>query len=210
MSCAICHNPSFGYEVPVAAAIGAANTPLGRHAPTTLNLAWTEKFFWDGRANSLEEQAKGPITASVEMNAKIENVLKRLSNIDEYQTWFERLFPNEGVSEKAMLTAIATFERTHVSNKAPFDRWVDGDETAISDAAKQGFVLFNGKAECSNCHMSWNFTDNKFHDIGLKTEDIGRAALEPDNKMAKHAFKTPGLRNLTYRAPFMHNDFEIN
>lgn len=205
MSCATCHNPSFGYEVPVATAVGAANTPLGRHAPTALNLAWTEKLFWDGRADSLEEQAKGPITASVEMNSKIEDVLVRLSNITEYKSWFERLFPGDGVSEKSMLQAIATFERTLVSNKAPFDRWVDGDETAISAVAKQGFVLFNGKAKCADCHTGWNFTDNKFHDIGLTTNDIGRAALEPDNKQAKYAFKTPGLRNLTYRAPFMHN-----
>ncbi len=88
---------------------------------------------------------------------------------------------------------------------SPFDRWVDGDETAISASAKRGFDLFTGKANCASCHTGWNFTDNQFHDIGLFSEDLGRGELEPDNPKAAHAFKTPGLRNTEYRAPFMHD-----
>ncbi|MEO1065898.1 MAG: cytochrome c peroxidase [Pseudomonadota bacterium] len=205
MSCASCHNPSFGYEVPFPTAIGAQNTPLGRHAPTVLNLAWSNTFFWDGRAATLEEQAAGPITAPVEMNGKFPEILDRLAAIAQYQTWFDRLFPTQGMTKETILTAIATYERTIVTDLAPFDRWVNGDEDAISKSAKRGFQLFNGKAKCSSCHTGWNFTDNRFHDIGLETDDIGRAEYEPDNVAAKHAFKTPGLRNLTYRAPFMHN-----
>ncbi len=205
LSCASCHNPSFGYEVPVAGAVGAANKPLGRHAPTVLNAAWTPHFFWDGRAKDLEEQAAGPLTAPVEMNATFPEVVARLKNVPEYKTWFERLFPGTGVTRETILTAIATYERTVVSGWAPFDRWVEGDDEALTDAAKRGFALFTGKAQCSNCHTGWNFTDNKFHDIGIRTDDIGRAKYEPDNPYAKHAFKTPGLRNLTYRAPFGHH-----
>lgn len=205
MNCASCHNPSFGYETPVPTAIGAANTPLGRHAPTVLNLAWTPHFFWDGRAATLEEQAAGPITAPVEMNARFEEVVDRLEAIEEYRTWFERLFPGQGVARETILTAIATYERTVVSGVAPFDRWVEGDDEAISESARRGFGLFVGKAQCSLCHSGWNFTDDRFHDIGLPSDDIGRAAYEPDNALARHAFKTPGLRNLTYRAPFMHD-----
>jgi cytochrome c peroxidase len=91
-----------------------------------------------------------------------------------------------------------------VAGSAPFDRWVEGDQAAISPAAQRGFALFNGKAGCAGCHTGWNFTDNQFHDIGIPTKDIGRAAFEPDDPLAQYAFKTPGLRNLTYRAPFGH------
>lgn len=205
MNCATCHNPSFGYEAPVAQIIGAANTPLGRHAPTILNLAWTSDLFWDGRAASLEEQAAGPITAPVEMNGKFDEIVPRLQEIDLYQEWFNELFPGKGITRDAILTAIATYERTVLSGTAPFDRWVDGDEESISASAKRGFELFIGKAQCANCHSGWNFTDNEFHDVGMPDEDIGRGKYEPDNIAAQQAFKTPGLRNLTYRAPYMHD-----
>lgn len=205
MNCASCHNPSFGYEAPVEFAVGASNEPLGRHAPTTLNMAWVTPLFWDGRAATLEEQAAGPITAPVEMNGNFDEIVETLSEIEEYKTWFDRLFPGQGVTRETILTAIATYERTIVTGWSPFDRWVDGDQNAMSQSAINGFRLFNGKANCAVCHSGWNFTDNEFHDIGLYTEDIGRAALDRSSIKNRHAFKTPGLRNLTYRAPFMHN-----
>jgi cytochrome c peroxidase len=205
MSCASCHNPSFGYEAPVDRAVGAANEKVGRHAPTVLNAAWVAPFFWDGRAPSLEAQAEGPITAAVEMNMHFDDLLRDLGQIGEYETWFQKLFPDTGLTKDNVLTALATYERTVVTDWAPFDRWVDGDDDAITASAKKGFELFNGKANCAACHSGWNFTDNKFHDIGLPTDDIGRGKLEPDNVMAQYAFKTPGLRNLTQRAPFGHN-----
>jgi hypothetical protein len=115
LSCASCHNPSFGYEVPVPGAIGAANKPLGRKAPTVLNAAYTPIFFWDGRAKDLEEQAQGPITASAEMLGKFSDIIIRLNAIPEYKDWFGRLFPGDGVSKDQLLTAIATYERTVVT-----------------------------------------------------------------------------------------------
>jgi cytochrome c peroxidase len=205
MSCSSCHNPSFGWETPVERAIGAANTPLGRHAPTIINAAWVSPFFWDGRAPNLEEQAAGPITAEVEMNATFGEVVGRLSEVEEYADWFDRLFPGQGIRRATILQAIATYERTVVSGWSPFDRWVEGDEDAISPEARRGFELFTGKAKCSSCHTGWNFTDNRFHDIGLPTYDIGRAALDEADRKARHAFKTPGLRNIALRAPYMHN-----
>lgn len=204
LACASCHNPSFGFEVPVAGAIGATNKPLARKAPTVLNAAWLPTLFWDGRAPTLEMQAMGPITAEAEMDGKFPEIIARLKAVPEYKAWFTTLFPKEGVTQDTILTAIATYERTVVAGSAPFDRWIEGDEGAITPSAARGFMLFNGKAACSGCHTGWNFTDNKFHDLGLPTKDIGRAAFDPDNPAAKHAFKTPGLRNLTYRAPFGH------
>jgi cytochrome c peroxidase len=206
MNCASCHNPSFGWEVPLKGAIGSQNTMLARNAPTILNQAWGDKhYFWDGRAPTLEQQARGPIEADVEMNLSLKDAVKRLKDIPEYRKWFDMAFPGEGVTDETITRAIATFERTVVSGYAPFDAWIDGEENAISASAKRGFALFTGKANCASCHSGWNFTDNNFHDIGVDTTDIGRGKYAADDKTARHAFKTPSLRDITQRAPFMHN-----
>lgn len=205
MTCATCHNPSFGFETPVETPVGAANTHLGRQAPTVLDAAWVTPNFWDGRAPSLEAQAAGPIGAPAEMNGKLEDIVVEMKKIPDYKQWFDEVFPGKGITKDNLLIAIATYERTVVANWSPFDRWVDGDQTAVSDSAKRGFELFTGKGGCSACHAGWNFTDNEFHDIGLPSEDIGRGKLEPSNPKAMHAFKTPGLRNTLYRGPYMHD-----
>jgi cytochrome c peroxidase len=203
MSCASCHNPFFGWETPVETAVGAANMPLGRHAPTVINAAWVSPFYWDGRAEDLEAQAAGPITADVEMNTDLDEVVARLSAVPAYAMQFERAFPGVGLSRETILTAIATYERTIVSGSTPFDRWVEGDETAISAQAKNGFGPFVGKDNCAACHTGWNFTDNQFHDIGLDTEDVGREGATGD-AADRYAFKTPGLREIANRAPYGH------
>ena len=205
MSCASCHNPSFGYESPVNLVVGAANTPLTRHVPTLLNIAWVSPHFWDGRAITLEEQSIEPITSPTEMNGNFQTIISEFVLIPDYVKWFDIVFPEDGITRDNILIALATFQRTIVSGWSPFDRWVDGNEHAISLGAKRGFELFTGKAGCSNCHSGWNFTDNKFHDIGLNSTDIGRAKYEPNNLKALYAFKTPGLRNTIFRAPYMHN-----
>ncbi len=205
MSCANCHNPSFGWETPVGHAIGAASIPLGRSAPTTLNQAWGGEFLlWDGRAHSLEEQASGSITSTKEMNSSFPQVIERLSRIIVYKQWFDKLFPGDGMTEATIRRAIATYERTIVSGWAPFDRWVEGDATAISPAAQRGFKLFSGDAGCTACHKGSNFSSNEFHDIGLPGDDLGRGGitLDPNDD---YKFKSPGLRNIALRAPYMHD-----
>src|SRR5688572_15149237 len=103
MNCASCHNPSFGWEVPLKGAIGAQNTMLGRNAPTVLNLAWSkDHYFWDGRAKTLEEQALGPIQADVEMNMALPELVKRLQGIPEYKKWFDIAFPGEGLKAETI------------------------------------------------------------------------------------------------------------
>ena len=205
LSCASCHNASFGWEDGRVTGRGEGLKALGRNSPTTLNHAWSEVFFWDGRADTLEQQAMGPITAGVEMNMPIERAVQVLNGIDWYKERFNRVFPGQGVSADTIPKAIATFERTIVSAWAPFDEWVDGKEDAIPEGAKRGFALFAGKANCSACHSGWNFTDQSFHDIGVKSDDIGRGQLMPDVPELMHAFKTPSLRNITQRAPYMHD-----
>lgn len=205
MNCASCHNPSFGWEVPEKTAIGAMNARLPRKGPTILDVAWRGPFFWDGRAATVEEQANGPIEAPAEMNLPLPEAVKRLEGIPAYKAWFAKVFPGEEITADSIVKAIATYERTVVSGYAPFDAWVDGDENAITDSAKRGFALFTGRANCSQCHTGWNFTGNKFHDMGTSSTDPGRATVEPDNPLAMHAFKTPTLRDVAQRAPYMHN-----
>lgn len=208
MSCATCHSPSFSWGDGLARAVGDGHQQLGRRTPTILNLAWSELMFWDGRAGSLEEQALGPIAAPGEMNMPLGKMLSKLRAIHEYKPLFDSAYPGERMSEMTIAKAIATFERTVVSEKAPFDRWVEGDETAVSEAAKRGFVLFNDKANCASCHSTWRFTDDSFHDIGVAGTDKGRGNLLKDIEVMQFAFKTPTLRDVDRRAPYMHDGSE--
>jgi len=204
LNCASCHNPSFGWEVPFDKAIGAGGKPLGRHAPTVLNQAWSKYFFWDGRAPSLEDQAKGPIQAPLEMDLPLSVAVTRLKSVSGYVSAFAKAYPQEGLTEETIVKAIATYERTAVTGDTPFDGWIRGDASAMSDSAKRGFALFTGKANCGRCHSGWNFTDGKFHDIGLSSTDPGRMKIT-HNESDSHGFKTPSLREVAARAPYMHD-----
>lgn len=209
LSCASCHNPSLSWGDGLPQAVGDGHQVLARRTPTILNTAYAPLLFWDGRASSLEEQALGPIEAAGEMNMPLDEVVKVLSGIRGYAPLFEAAYPGEGVNTQTIAKAIASFERQIVSTPAPFDQWIAGDESAISESAKQGFDLFNGKAACADCHSGWAFTDHSFHDIGVQTNDAGRGKLLPLPKMM-HAFKTPTLRDVNRRAPFMHNGSEAD
>lgn len=204
LSCASCHSPAFGWGDGLPRGVGHGMKQLGRRSPTIVNAAYGEIFMWDGRAGSLEEQALGPIQAGVEMNMPLDQLMARLKTIGEYGPLFQAVFPGEGLTSKALAKAIATYERTVVSGRAPFDAWIEGDEKAISESAKRGFAVFDGKAGCSACHAGWNFTDDSFHDIGLPDGDIGRGKFLPDVIKMQHAFKTPGLREIGRRGPYMH------
>lgn len=207
-SCASCHNPGFSWGDGLSQAVGFESKKLGRRTPTILNLAWGEQYFWDGRASSLEEQALGPIQAAGEMNMPIDKMLEKLRQIQGYKQLFAKAYPGEGITSEVVGKAIATFERTVVSGKAPFDAWVEGREDAIPESAKRGFELFNTKALCVQCHAGWNFTDDGFHDIGVADQDIGRGKVLPEISAVRHAFKTPTLRNVGHRRPYLHNGSE--
>jgi cytochrome c peroxidase len=204
ISCSTCHNPGFSWGDGMAHAIGNGMKTLGRRTPTILNLAWAELLMWDGRKHGLEEQALGPMTAPAEMNADLALLVDKLNTIPGYRADFATVFGDKGISGKTIGQAIATYERTIVSGEAPFDRWIAGDEKAISEPAKQGFTLFTGKANCVACHSGWDFSDHGFHDIGLPDKDVGRAEWLKLTSM-EHAFKTPTLRDTDRRAPYMHD-----
>ena len=208
ISCATCHNPALGWSDGLPTAIGHGMKTLGRHTPTILNAAYNKRQMWDGRFASLEEQALGPIGSADEMNLDVATMVTRLKSIKGYAPLFERAYPGEGIDANTVAKAIASFERTIVSRDAPFDRWQKGEALAISDAARRGFELFRGKANCVACHEGPNFSDDGFHNIGVRqkagVDDPGRFAKVAVKSM-KGAHKTPSLRDLRYTAPYMHN-----
>jgi cytochrome c peroxidase len=204
IACATCHNPQLGWSDGLAKGVGEGHRSLSRRTPTLFNLAWGTHFFWDGRAPDLETQALGPIQSAAEMNQSLPDLVDKMNHITGYRELFQRAFPGEPISPKAIGQSLATFERGIRSGQAPFDRWVQGDAQAISATARRGFVLFISKANCAACHFSWNFSDGSFRDIGLSGDDPGMGKFAKDH-LLQHTFKTPSLRDVGRRGPFMHD-----
>lgn len=204
ISCATCHNPTMGWSDGLKTGIGEGQKALKRSTPTILNAAYNFLQMWDGRFHSLEEQVFGPISSSAEMNQDPESLVKELQGIPGYVKLFDAAYPGKGINKDTIAESIASFERTVVSTQTPFDRWVAGDTNAMSVAAKRGFELFEGKGHCAVCHSGFRFTDDGFHNIGLKTNDMGRFGVVPI-PVTKGAFKTPTLRDIEKTAPYMHN-----
>lgn len=203
-SCATCHNPGLSWGDGQARAIGEKQLPL--RSPSLLNVAWIPKLGWDGHFRDLEAVAFGPIQSPANMNMPEKALIERLSAIQGYLDAFDAAFGKGGITRRKIELALATFQRSIVSGEAPFDRWIKGSQTAIDDSAKRGFDLFVGKAHCVSCHSGWEFTDASFHDIGTASNgDIGRGALFPSSVKLHYAFKTPTLRDVARRAPYMHD-----
>ncbi len=176
VSCATCHDPATALADHNMVGVGIENKKGARNSPTVLNAMFNEAQFWDGRAPSLEEQSKLPIINSVEMGMKDHPaVVERVRSLSEYQPLFAKAFPGEEINIDTIAKAIASFERTQLSGNSPFDRFMAGDQNAMSAAAKRGWDLFNNKARCISCH-AFNpsapfFSDFKFHNIGVAAKD---------------------------------------
>jgi cytochrome c peroxidase len=204
MSCATCHRPDYHFTDNYPKALGREGAELPRRTPTLLNVAFGNEFFWDGRARTLEEQALMPIQAHDEMDLSLDEMVNRLSQDPNYQKLFKVAFPQEGLTPASVAKAITTYERSIISINTPFDRWIDGEERAISEEAKKGFVLFNEKAKCVTCHSGWNFTNGSYADTGLAETQPGRGEIV-QLEVLKYGFKTPTLRSVADRAPYMHD-----
>jgi cytochrome c peroxidase len=205
-SCSTCHNPSLSWGDGLALALGEGQRSMGFRAPTMLNVAWVPRLGWDGRFRDLESVTFVPITSAANMNLPEAALIERLAGIGGYVQSFATAFGDGPITRRKIETALATYERSIVSETAPFDRWIMGDERAIDAPAKRGFDLFRGKGRCADCHSGWAFTDSSFHDIGTANgEDIGRGRLFPASTKLRYAFKTPTLRDVARRAPYMHN-----
>ncbi len=211
VSCATCHDPKKGWTDQSPVSTGIKGQKGGVSAPTVLNSAYMELQFWDGRAPSLEEQAKGPIQNPIEMGFTHDEAVARLKTIKGYSPLFTKAFGDAAIDIDRVAKAIAAFERTVLTGNSPYDKWLAGDAKAMSASAVRGQVLFQGKANCAICHDGFNFSNSDFHNIG-----VGMAVEKPalgrfdQTKEEKHkgAFKTPTLRNLRYTAPYMHDGSE--
>ncbi len=203
VSCASCHNPEKGYSDGESNSQGIGGKRGNRNSPSIINSAYHKFQFWDGRSKTLEEQALGPMQNPIEMGMTLEELVKRLNEVPGYRAQFQKVFGSDVTAEN-MAKAIAAFERTIVSNNSPYDRFVAGETTNWNPTLELGRALFFGKANCSACHSGANLTDNAFHNIGIGSQDAGRAAiskLEAD----QGAFKTPTVREVARTAPYMHD-----
>ncbi len=201
----------YGWSDALPTARGFKSEVLARATPTVVNTGYNTIQMWDGRKATLEDQAMGPMEASVEMNTDIPKMLAYLRSTPAYKKDFARAYPGEKISEETVSKAIAAFERTVISNNSPFDQWLAGDKRALTPDQVEGFKIFvdPDRGNCDVCHSGANFTDNGFHNLGLasfagENPDLGRYAERP-LRLMKGAFKTPTLRDITLTAPYFHD-----
>lgn len=205
-ACATCHEPTLSWGDGRRRAVGDRGALMTLRAPTLLGVAWLPRLGWDGKFADVEAVTFVAITGLANMNLSQADAIARLAAIPGYVPLFTSAFGDGAVTRERIEQALATYERTIVPGEAPFDRWVEGDETAIGAAARRGFALFNGRAGCAGCHKGWAFTDGSFHDIGTaQDEDVGRGRLFPTSRALRYAFKVPTLRDVARRAPYMHD-----
>jgi cytochrome c peroxidase len=204
VSCATCHQPDKGFSNGERFAAGVGGKMGTRNVPSLFNVGLGGSFFWDGRAATLEAQALGPIENPVEMDMRPADLAARLNGIVGYREQFQKVFGGDANPERIAI-ALASFERTLVSDDTPFDRYLRGDKKALPADALRGMRLFFGEARCANCHKGPTLSDGLFHNVGAADpDDPGRRAVT--GKETDHgAFRTPQLREVGRTAPYMHN-----
>ena len=209
IACGSCHEPQLGWGDGKRVANGHDRKTGMRNSMTLLNVGFYQKYFWDGRAKSLEDQARFPVKDHIEMNMDTKEMEKKIKKYKGYEPLFEKAFGTNEINLDRIYKAIATFERTIVSPPSRFDQFVKGKSTILKDEEVLGLHLFRTKAGCINCHNTPFFSDNKFHNDGQtlfasESEDLGRynvtGILSDVGK-----FKTPSLRETANTGPWMHH-----
>lgn len=201
VACVSCHDPKHGWADPRRFSLRFDGKPTPRHSPTLVNRLFSVEQQWAGTRASLEDQAIKASDQSPEL------LVKNLGAISGYREQFQKVFGTE-LTPEGVAKAIAAYERAILSGNAPFDRFRAGETAALSPSARRGLALFAGKARCGPCHAGFNFTDEGYHNIGVgmdrDTPDLGRFTV---TKVEAHkgAFKTPTLRDVARRPPFMHD-----
>ena len=212
-SCASCHNLATGGDDNMETSVGHGWQKGPRNSPTVLNAVLNEAQFWDGRADDLKAQAKGPVQAGVEMANTPAQVELTLNSMPQYVDWFKAAFPGEDspANFDNMAKAIEVFEATLLT-PAPFDAWLNGDDAALSDDAKSGLALFIDKG-CSSCHSGVNIGGHGYYPFGLIEKpgsdilpegDKGRFAVT-DTADDEYVFRAAPLRNIALTAPYFHS-----
>lgn len=203
MSCATCHLPEKAFGDGLARGKGHDGRTLTRNTPSLLNVGFYERFDWDGRAKSLEEQALGPITSPEEMNQDLAELESELNAVPGYVEQFQKVFGTK-ITRDGIAKSLAAFQRTLVTKPSAFDRYLSGDRTALSDEAKQGMDLFVGSAGCVRCHQGPLLSDGRLYRLGVSFKDEGLSAVT--RRMEDRGkFRTPSLRNISQTGPYMHD-----
>jgi cytochrome c peroxidase len=214
IACASCHDPDLGWADGRTTSFGHSRKQLARNSPSIRNTAFQTHLFWDGRAASLEDQARQVLMNPDEMRSGPEHVVALLEKEPGYKELWQKAFGTEPVSIDLVAQALACFERTVVGGTSRFDSFMRGSPAALTDEALLGMDLFRRDARCINCHNGPAFSDGGFHDLGLSNygrpfEDIGRGRVtnEPTDT---GKFRTPSIRDATATLPLMHNGlFEL-
>ncbi len=209
VACASCHDPQLGWGDGKRVAFGHDRKTGARNAMSLWNTAYYKYLFWDGRANSLEDQAQGPVQDHLEMNENLGDMEKRVKSFEGYKPLFEKAFGNNEINLEKIFKAIGTFERTIVSPPSRFDNFIQGKKESLTDDEVLGLHLFRTKARCVNCHNGGLFSDNQFHNDGQTlfaspNEDLGRYKATK-NLADVGKFKTPSLREMVNTGPWMHH-----
>ncbi len=207
VSCATCHDPLSAFSMSERFATGIHGQVGNRKPPTVINAVYNRTQFWDARAATLEEQAAGPLMNPVEMGMTPALVVSTLSAIPGYQVLFRKAFGDPVVNMERVTEAIATFEKTVVSGNSAYDRFVAGDRGAMSPSQIRGIAVFR-EGRCNACHEGKAFSNSAMANLGVGTDkpqpDPGRFAITHDEQDWGR-FKTPGLRDVALRAPYMHD-----
>lgn len=209
VSCSSCHKPEYAFADNVRFSKGVRGQMGERNTPSAMNQSERNFYFWDGRAESLEEQALGPIENHNEMDLPLSIIIRRLITSHYYSRAFSNVY-GKPPSKELLAEALAAYERSLETGKSSFDVYMKGEDTSrFSASAKRGLSLFNGKGRCFSCHFGVDFTgSDQFKNIGLyngkKLNDPGRFKISGKQKDLG-AFKVPGLRNVAQTAPYMHN-----
>jgi cytochrome c peroxidase len=210
IACASCHNPELAWTDNITRSFGHDRQNSVRNAMTIINSGYATSLFWDGKASSLEDQAKFPIMDDLEMNEHLHLAVEKINQIEGYKDLFKETFGTAKVTLENIQKAIATFERTLTSGKrSKFDQFISGKSEVYTDQEVLGLHLFRTTAQCINCHNTPYFSDNQFHNdgqtlFGTKDEDFGRYNVTK-NKEDIGKFRTPTLREVARTGPWMHH-----
>jgi cytochrome c peroxidase len=206
VSCATCHDLINGGDDGLQYSKGVDGKTGNMNAPTVYNAVFNFRQFWDGRAKDLKEQVFGPIENPVEMDQTMAQTVEKLQKDAAYRLAFAKVYP-DGITHENVADAIAEYEKTLITPDAPFDRYLRGEKDAISEEAKEGYVLFKSKG-CIVCHNGMNVGGNFYNKFGIfkdtNSSSLGRYNLT-HREEDKFVFKVPSLRNIALTAPYMHD-----
>jgi len=204
-SCYGCHLNDQGLSDGRTTALGAFDKVLTRNSPTLWNIGYHAEYYWDGRSKPLASQALAAWRGG-NMGADPDEIVTQLNGIEGYQDQFRAVF-NEDATPENVSKALASYMRTIISNNTAWDRWQAGDESAVSDAAKRGYEVFQN-SECNNCHDGVLLTDLQYHNVGIGMDaedpDPGRHRVTEEDS-DRGAFKTPTLRDVSQSGPYFHD-----